>query len=119
MSGASVSSTSTKPVYRVAIKDRGSTYASRLYDVDGFVLMDDDGNFLNVFNATMKQYLDEQKIRAIRSIKEGYLYFIQHDEQRRRFKHERVYGSEFEHMKYHVYRDKEDYAPLLSVHQRR
>lgn len=117
MSSESATDTS-QPLYRVSIKDCGSTYARRLYDVDGFVLQDDEGNFINVYSKEMRNMIDQGRIRAIRSLRNNYLYFITYDAQRRRFKEEREIGSKHQRVTYYVYRDKEDvYSLPMSMRQ--
>lgn len=94
--------------YAVRINDCGSTYARKLYDVDGFVLMDETtGDFLHVYTRLMKDAFDSGRLRVIHNVREGYVYFITNDEQSRRFQEERKEGSDIRGVTYYVYMDKE------------
>ena len=104
----SVSSLSQPEIYNIRLRDCGSTYGRMLRDVEGFTLVDDEGKLLNVYTRSMKQMMDTGRIRAIRSIRNGYLYFVTCDFQRRRFQDERQNGSINRNTTYYVYMDKED-----------
>jgi hypothetical protein len=94
------------PLHPILLLNKGSTYNTTLYDVDGFVLMNENGEKLNVFTLAMKDEMESGRIRAIRSLKDGgYVYFITHPYQLERFRSERDYGSIRYQVKYYVYRD--------------
>lgn len=95
------------PTFPVKLRDCGSTYARRLYDVDGFTLTDEEGELLNVYTKKMQDALESGRLRAIRSLRNNYLYFIRKETQRQRFLHEREKGSTQRKITYYVYFDKE------------
>lgn len=88
-----------------------------LRDVEGFTLVDDEGQLLNVYTTSMKQMMDTGRIRAIRSIRNGYLYFVTCDFQRRQFQDERQNGSINPNVTYYVYMDKEDLSGSNYLHR--
>lgn len=93
-------------LYPIKFRDCGSTYARKLYDVDGFVLLGDDGSLLNVYNKAMKRAFDNKKIRVIHNMKGEYVYFITSESQRQRFINERENGCPDLHDRtYYIYRD--------------
>lgn len=93
-------------LYPIKFRDCGSTYARKLYDVDGFVLLGDDGSLLNVYNKAMKRAFDNKKLRVIHNMKGEYVYFITSESQRQRFINERENGCPDLHDRtYYIYRD--------------
>lgn len=104
-------STNTKkeePVllYPIKFRDCGSTYAKKLYDVDGFVLLGDDGSLLNVYNKAMKRAFDNKKLRVIHNMKGEYVYFITSESQRQRFINERENGCpDVDDRTYYIYKN--------------
>lgn len=113
----SVSSLSQPEIYRIRLRDCGSVYGRMLRDVEGFTLVDDEGQLLNVYTTSMKQMMDTGRIRAIRSIRNGYLYFVTCDFQRRQFQDERQNGSINPNVTYYVYMDKEDLSGSNYLHR--
>lgn len=94
------------PLYNVTLVNKGSLYSKTLYDVDGFVLLSESGEKLNVYTKTMQDAFDSGRLRVIRSLKDGgYVYFITQAYQLQRFKDERDNGSIRPHVKYYIYRD--------------
>lgn len=107
MSDSSNSSPGANQLFPITLRHAGSTYARKLRDVDGFYLIGERGNFLNVYNVEMKEALQQKKIRAIHHLRKGYFYFVQTEEQLRRFRKEREDGSDLENVVYWVYFDPE------------
>lgn len=95
----------TSPTCPIRIQDCGSTNQRRLFDVDGFLLLDDDNRPLHIYNPQIRRIFRERRLRLIRSSANGYRYFIRNEEQRQRFLYERVVGSQFRGTTYWVYRD--------------
>lgn len=102
-----VSSFSQPETYRIRLRDCGCVYARILRDVDGFTLKDDNGELINVYSKSMRDMLVTGRLRAIRSIRHGYLYFVTNDLQRRQFQEDRQNGSPT-FTTYYVYMDKEE-----------
>lgn len=99
--------TSYDKFYHVRLFNHGSLYARSLYDVDGFLLQDEEGNKLNVYTQAMNEAFISKKIRLIHKVSEpGYSYFVTSEEQYRRFEFERENGSR-ERTLYHVYADED------------
>lgn len=93
-------------LYPIILKDKGSTYSRKLYDVDGFVLLGEDGTFLNVYNKAMKEAFEKKRLRVIHNMKGEYVYFIVSESQRQRFLNERENGCpDLNDRTYYIYRD--------------
>lgn len=93
--------------FHVQLYDHGSRHARNLYDVDGNLLIDEDGLKLNIWTSKINEYFMNGKLRLIHRLAEpGYSYFIISEEQRRRFEFERENGSG-KRMLYHVYADED------------
>lgn len=105
MTAPSETTESSVQLYPVRIRNCGSTYSRRLRDVDGFYLVNDNGKLLNVYTKEMKDAFESGALRAIHNVRDGYVYFVQHDEQIRRFKREREEGSDLVNIDYFVYYD--------------
>lgn len=93
-------------LYPIILKDKGSTYNRKLYDVDGFVLLGEDGTLLNVYNKAMKEAFEKKRLRVIHNMKGEYVYFIVSESQRQRFLNERENGCpDLNDRTYYIYRD--------------
>lgn len=103
MSDASIASL---PTYEIKTRDLGSPYSRFLYDVDGRLILDSHKHIVNVYSPHMKEMFEDRSLRLIRSIKYGYVYFVQSEAQRERFTREREDGSRYETTTYYVYKDK-------------
>lgn len=94
-------------LYPIKMRDRGSTYASVLYDVEGNPLKNMTGDFLNVRTSAMKSAFDEGSLRLIHCMKEpGYRYFVTSKSQEENFKIHRDVGATRK-VTYHVYVDED------------
>lgn len=92
----------------IKLVNRGSRYATTLYDLDGNVLKDVSGNKLNVYTANMLVAFEEGKLRLIRKLSDpGYSYFVTSEEQLDRFEEEREMGTFRYNNIYHVYADED------------
>lgn len=95
-------------LYPIKFRDCGSAYNRKLYDVDGFVLLGEDGSLLNVYNKEMKRAFDKKKLRVIHNVSKGYVYFITSEAQRQRFINERENGCQDMYDRtYFIYKDPE------------
>lgn len=93
-------------LYPISIHFLPDTNCPKLRDVDGFYLLEEPtGRYLNIYNPAMAEAFACGTLRAIHNVRDGYLYFITHEEQMHRFMHEREHGSELENRKYYVYLD--------------
>jgi hypothetical protein len=99
------SSSDDRPTCPIRYHDCGNVHNRRLFDVDGFLLVDDDNRPLHVYNPQLRDHFRDGRIRCIRSSPHGYRYFIRNEEQRQRFVYERVVGSQFRGTTYWIYRD--------------
>lgn len=92
----------------IKLQNRGSRYSRTLYDLDGNVLQDKNGNQLNVYTANMKTAFENGKLRLIHKLSDpGYSYFVTSAEQLERFNEERENGSYRYTNVYHVYADED------------
>lgn len=92
----------------IKLQNRGSRYATTLYDLDGNVLQDEQGNKLNVYTVNMMTAFEDGKLRLIRKLSDpGYSYFVTSAEQLDRFNEERENGSYRYTNIYHVYADED------------
>jgi hypothetical protein len=94
-------------LYPVEIVYHHNRYASTLVDVDGNVLVGEDGRNLNVFREELKDKLVLKEIRFMHYLTKEptYAYFITSAEQLGRFHLERIEGAPKPYKKYHVYPD--------------
>ena len=95
--------------YPVMYNHHRSTYDRVLYDIDGNVLRDENGDLLNVYTVAFREALQRKTVRCIHVCMQrpGYRYFITSQSQQDRFMHERDKGFALSSapVEYHVYDD--------------
>jgi len=94
--------------YPIHIRNCGSIYSRRLYDVDGFAIRDENNEFLNAWTPAMNDAFEDGRLRLVRSMRFDYRYFVTSEEQKQRFLYERDTGSDFPNSTYYVYRDRDN-----------
>ena len=105
------------PLFPVRLRHCGSVYQHRLYDIDGNILRDDDGNDLHLFNPKIKEFFSARHLRCIRHPLHDYRYFVRTQEQLNRFQREREKGSEERNVFYFIYKDN-DHDTQIEKRQR-
>ena len=98
-------SQTNRVVFPIKMVDHGSTYAKVLYDVEGNQLTDQSGRNMNIWTSSMKEAIQEGRLKVIHNIKEpSYYYFATSNTQAERFKEHRDQGAPNK-LVYHVYLD--------------
>lgn len=82
-------------------------YQSKLYDVDGYLLVGEEGEPLNVYKEELKDMMINRKIRFVHYLatEPTYCYFVTSQEQVDRFQKDRDGGSKTFDKHYHIYPD--------------
>lgn len=104
--------------YPVTLIHRGSMHRSYLQDVDGKLLRDDYGLYLNLYSKHLTDYTKNKRIRFIYNLPKEYRFIITSTEQYNRFKFEIQNGSLLPNKKYCVYYDS-DTAPASILRYRK
>lgn len=93
--------------YRTTYVQHPSTYTSRLYDVNGRLLLTPTGKFANVMSLEFKEMLDKKQVRCIHNVRHrpGYRYFISSKAQQETFTRARDTGLSYLRTPYHIYPD--------------
>jgi hypothetical protein len=92
--------------FRVSYVKHTTTYANKLYDVDGFMLLDDENKPVNIFTVKMKDMLARGKIVCYHKPgRPGYRYFCTSKGQQESFCRARQRGMTTSTTPYHVYPD--------------
>jgi len=103
----------------VPLVDCGSVYARRLYDVDGFPLLDfETAEPLHLSDARIEEYFNNKLIRCIRHPDEDYRYFVQSEQQKQRFIRERTEGTTRRLFGHYIYRDSDTDQEITRLRQK-
>lgn len=95
-----------EPKFKIQYAKHPTTYARTLFDVEGRVLVDEDGNPVNIFTPKMKELMTKKSIVCHhRPGRPGYRYFTVHSKQADLFKKARARGTTPFIGPYHVYPD--------------
>jgi len=109
----------TRPrLYPVRLRDMGSVYAQRLFDVEGKMLVDEDYNPISLHNPGIMEEFNNKKIRCIRHPDNDYRYFITSERQKQRFIKEREEGSETRLTVFYIYRDNDTDEQITRLRQK-
>lgn len=94
------------PKFRVSYIKHPSTYSRVLYDVDGHVLCDVEGNPINIFKPVMKDMLSQGHVICYHVPgRPGYRYFVHRKKQADDFRKAKKRGMTASTTPYHVYPD--------------
>lgn len=91
--------------YKIGLKNMGSVYAKGLYDIDGILMVDSNGQLMNLYTTQMKDAFNCKQIRCGHCLIPGYRYFFRTQSQLTRFLDERQTGSIYPNTVYCVYYD--------------
>ncbi len=95
-----------EPRYRLSYVKHPSTYCKTLHDVDGHVLVDDDGRPVNIFMLSMKEMMLKGSLICYHVPgRPGYRYFVSTKQQGEDFRQAKQRGHSKSTLPYHIYPD--------------
>lgn len=101
--------------FPVVLQNQGPVFQKTLKDVTGNILRSPTtGQPINMFNAEMRELIEQGKIRIIHKVNPGYVYFTTNLYDETTFQTDRDNGSEFPWTEYAVYFDEDFQEPPKS-----
>lgn len=92
-------------IYDITLKNMGSVYARGLWDLEGNIIRDSSGKYMNLYTTSMRDAFECNQIRCGHCLIPGYRYFFRTQEQLTTFLDERKNGSKVPNKTYCVYYD--------------